>query len=168
MLRARLSSLCWGQEENPFFINNQGNRVEMFRIIRGVGDMLTFLDAADNPIQFGEGETMGNDVLMDQHGSLVYFAIQVNDVYPYFLTGVAGGTIQATQFPSSQQDMNNITSFAQAHAVTLSDPRHHDHGNKIGVGGNQRTGCKQIHHHGRDHTDLPYEFHDLEFHDLDH
>jgi hypothetical protein len=111
-----------GPRGKPFFINNQGNRVEMFRIIRGVGDMLTFLDAADNPIQFGEGETMGNDVLMDQHGSLVYFAIQVNDVYPYFLTGVAGGTIQATQFPSSQQDMNNITSFAQAHAVTLSDP----------------------------------------------
>jgi len=109
-----------GPNGRPVFLNGQGRRVEMRRVVRGQFGGVIFFDGAGNPIEFGEGEAQGNDVLMDQHGSLVYYAIQVNDVYAYFLTGQVGGQIMTSAFPSNQLNMTSISNFAQAHGTTFS------------------------------------------------
>ena len=67
-------------------------------------------------------------------GSLVYFATIVNDVYAYYLTGVGDHAISLTGdgicssapgnpcFPTTQPQLNQITSFASAHGKTFPDP----------------------------------------------
>ena len=65
------------------------------------------------PEEIGEtGQAGGSDALISQQGSLVYYGIHVNDVYAYFLTGQKGGTIMATDFPTTQADLDAIEAFA--------------------------------------------------------
>lgn len=51
-------------------------------------------------------------VLVTQDCRLVYYLIQVNDVYAYFLTGYKNGTIQATEFPTGEADLAMIEAQA--------------------------------------------------------
>jgi hypothetical protein len=60
----------------------------------------------------GQGQAGGNGVLMAQTNSLVFYEMQVNDVYAFFLTGQKGGQITATTFPTTQQQLNAIQIFA--------------------------------------------------------
>src|SRR5271157_5290872 len=64
--------------------------------------------------QAADGTISG--VLESQNNSLVYYAIMVNDVYAYFLTGQKDGQIQPgvmlPQFPTTMSDLNAITGFA--------------------------------------------------------
>lgn len=57
-------------------------------------------------------------VLMAQNNSLVYYTIEVNDVYGYFASGVNSGAISATHFPISASDMAPILSYAATKGVT--------------------------------------------------
>jgi hypothetical protein len=53
-------------------------------------------------------------VLMAQNGSLVYYALTVNNVYALYRT-MQGASVPAnTRFPVTQADLNTITSFAAA------------------------------------------------------
>jgi hypothetical protein len=63
-------------------------------------------------------------VLMSEKGSLIYYAITVNDVYAYFLTGTMDGGItpKPTQFPTTAGNLSKITTFASAHGKTFPDP----------------------------------------------
>lgn len=83
-----------------------------------------FLDAASNVIDVEAGQSDGGSVLMAVNGSLVYYSIMVNDVYAYFLTGTKDGGITPTptKFPTTQSDLNKITTFASAHGKTFPDP----------------------------------------------
>jgi hypothetical protein len=66
------------------------------------------------PEEIGEtGQAGGSGVLLSQGGSLVYYGIHVNDVYAYFLTGLAGNQIDSPlhQFPSIQTDLTQITDY---------------------------------------------------------
>jgi hypothetical protein len=67
-----------------------------------------------------EVEQAGNGVLMAQNGSLVYYLIEVNDVYAYFATGIKniGGIVNPTptEFPSTQAGLDQIKNFA-SHAL---------------------------------------------------
>jgi len=74
-----------------------------------------FLDGSGNVIEVEQGQA-DSSVLLSQNNSLVYYTTMVNDVYAYFLTGVADKQITpGTEFPTSQQDLNAIETFASAH-----------------------------------------------------
>lgn len=79
----------------------------------------------NKPEEIGEvGQAGGSGVLISQAGSLVYYGIHVNDVYAQFLTGQKAGAIPATDFPTTQADLNAIqayagTTFADGIALTL-------------------------------------------------
>jgi hypothetical protein len=80
-----------------------------------------FIDQNGNAVPTEQGQADGN-VLIAQNGSLVYYALQVNDVYAYFLTGQKGGQISATTFPTTPAALNSIEAFALSHGTTLPDP----------------------------------------------
>jgi hypothetical protein len=63
-------------------------------------------------------------VLLTQKNAIVYYTTVVNDVYAWFLTGVANGAIHTTtanQFPTTQSDLNQIVAYAAKYGVTLTD-----------------------------------------------
>ncbi len=61
-------------------------------------------------------------VLLAHSGAVVYYTIAVNDVYAWFLTGVANGAINTNnQFPTTQSDLDQITSYAGQYGVTFPD-----------------------------------------------
>jgi len=98
-----------------------GARVVQKMVIGGVP---IFIDSAGNVVPTEQGQAGGGDVLMAQNGSLVYYTIEVNDVYAYFLTGTKDGGItpKPTQFPTTQAALNQIIAFAKAHGETFPDP----------------------------------------------
>ena len=61
-------------------------------------------------------------VLLSQSNSLIFYTIAVNDVYAWFLTGVANGAINTNnQFPTTASDLTQITNYATTYGVTLTD-----------------------------------------------
>jgi hypothetical protein len=81
-----------------------------------------FIDPFGNVVESEEGQA-DDGVQVAQTGSLVYYVTMVNDVYAYFLTGVKHNQITpGTQFPTTQADLNKITTFATAHGKTFPDP----------------------------------------------
>ena len=79
-------------------------------------------------INVEQGQGGDGDVLMSQNGSLVYYAITVNEVFAYYRTmqgaGFTGGS--GLKFPVTTAQLNAITSFAANAPVpfkkTLIDP----------------------------------------------
>lgn len=62
-------------------------------------------------------------VLMAQNQSLVYYTIEVNDVYGYFASGLKAGAISATHFPVSAADEAPILAYAATKGVSsFPDP----------------------------------------------
>jgi len=63
------------------------------------------------------------NVLTTQNSRLVYYLIEVNDVYAYFLTGQKTGGIipKPTHFPATQSDLDDIKKFAASHKKRLAD-----------------------------------------------
>lgn len=87
------------------------------------------IDIFGNPVEVEQGQAGGDGVLEAQYGSLVYYAIHVNDVYAYFLTGIKdggipppGGVVTNAKFPTTASDLSAITSFAALHGKTFPDP----------------------------------------------
>jgi len=123
----------------PILLDAQGNVITPQRpkqedLTRAFGQLLTvqkfvvdginiFTDPEFDIIDVEQGEADGG-VLEAQTNSLVYYAITVNDVYAYFLTGTKDGGItpSPTQFPTSASDLSAITTFAAAHGTTFPDP----------------------------------------------
>ena len=92
-------------------------RVQKFEL----NNIPIFLDPFGNIIDVEQGQADGT-VLQAQNGSLIYYATIVNDVYAYFLTGVKDGKIvPGTQFPTTQGELNTITTFASGHGETFVD-----------------------------------------------
>jgi hypothetical protein len=86
-----------------------------------------FFTAEGNPVIVGEdgvvfdvspAQAGGAGVLLAQNSSVVYYTILANDVYTYFTSGVNSGKISATQFPTTQADLDTIQSYA---GQTFSD-----------------------------------------------
>jgi hypothetical protein len=84
-----------------------------------------FIDPFGNVVEVEQGQADGS-VLESQGNSLIYYAIMVNDVYAYFLTGQKDGKIDPgvskPQFPTTMTDLNAITSFAASHSASFVDP----------------------------------------------
>lgn len=128
----------FGVNRRPIFIDKEGKEITKVRpIIRPqlikrqftvqrflINRTPIFLDLSGNVVDVEEGQAGGDGVLEAQNGSLVYYAIHVNDVYAYFLTGTKDGGITPapTKFPTSAADLSKITAFAAAHGKTFPDP----------------------------------------------
>lgn len=70
-----------------------------------------------------QGQAGGNGVLMSQGKSLVYYTIDVNDVYAWLVTGTKNGGIQPTptQFPTSGAQLLPIVTYAAKNGKILTD-----------------------------------------------
>jgi hypothetical protein len=80
-----------------------------------------YVDGSGNVVPVASGETDAS-VLESQGGSLVYYAIMVNDVYAYFLTGQRTEGFLQTQFPTTKAEEDAVTQFAAKHHVKIADP----------------------------------------------
>jgi len=82
-----------------------------------------FINGLGQVVKPEQGQADGS-VLESQNGSLIYYAITVNDVYAYFLTGTKDGGITPapTQFPTTAGNLAKITAFASAHGKTFPTP----------------------------------------------
>lgn len=88
-----------------------------------------FLNLSGNIVEVEQGQADGS-ILMAQNGSLVYYAIYVNDVYAYFLTGFKNGIWGPptwnnsfnSQFPTKPWQLQAIIQFAKGHLQTSSAP----------------------------------------------
>jgi hypothetical protein len=81
-------------------------------LVDGVQHLLT---TSGDVVEFGQAG--GNDVIMTQNNGLVYYLIQVNDVFAYFRTGMADGKFPApppAQFPVGPPLLDNITDIAKS------------------------------------------------------
>ena len=107
-------------DKKPVFINGLGAVVN---VGQGEADG-NVLMAQSAVVNVEQGEADGN-VLMAQNGSLVYYSIDVNDVFAYFATGAKNGGITPapTQFPTTQADLDKVIAFATLHGKTFPDPK---------------------------------------------
>jgi hypothetical protein len=70
------------------------------------------------------GQAGGGDTLLSINGSLVYFALHVNDVYAWFNTAVSNQAIPATTaFPTTQAELEPIVVYAKANGAVLKDAK---------------------------------------------
>lgn len=80
-----------------------------------------FVDRFGNVIDVEQGQADGS-VLIAQNGSPIYYGIAVNEVLAYFRT-MQGSSVPANLlFPTTQGELDNITTFASAHNRTFIDP----------------------------------------------
>ncbi|MFT6407926.1 MAG: hypothetical protein ACJAQ6_001342 [Arenicella sp.] len=69
------------------------------------------------------GQAGGADTLLTLNGSLVYFGVNVNDVYAWFNTAVTNGVItpDTVPFPTTRGELKKITDYAASKGTTLID-----------------------------------------------
>jgi hypothetical protein len=80
----------------------------------GIDKIPVFIDLLGHFTETEQGQADGG-VLMAQNGSLVYYALIVNNVFALYRT-MQGTTVPAnTRFPLTQPDLDAITAFAAAH-----------------------------------------------------
>jgi hypothetical protein len=99
-------------------------------LVNGIPHILTGSGAV---VDTEQGQS-GGEVLMAQNNSLVYYLLQVNDVWAYFNTGVTDNkfTPQFSQFPTTGQDLGRITTVAQQAPSPFTKPSFPD-GNALAV-----------------------------------
>ncbi|GJM22640.1 MAG: hypothetical protein DHS20C15_25550 [Planctomycetota bacterium] len=116
----------------PFFDLNEQN--ELVSDAVGTGGQKTKhvrggkRESVDRDGQAGavNGVLMSQDVSLTPGGSLVYYAIHVNDVYAYMASGVNSGDLAGQQgmdeFPTTSQQLATIVDYAtQSYGVTIND-----------------------------------------------
>lgn len=96
---------------SPLVLDRAGKQINFQPTIITINGRAFFQGGAGTVIDIEQGQADGS-VLMAQTGSLVYYALQVNDVYASFLTGQKIGAITATNFPTTQVDLTNIQTYA--------------------------------------------------------
>lgn len=80
-----------------------------------------FLDPAGHLVDANPGEADGS-VLIAQNGSPVYYGIAVNEVMAIFRTQQGPTVPPGLIFPTTQGELDTITTFASAHGRTFIDP----------------------------------------------
>jgi hypothetical protein len=87
---------------------------------------LFFLNPLGKAIAIGPGQAgFDHNVLMAQGNKIVYYIMQVNDVYAYFLTGVKNKKIvlQSLAFPTTEKELDAVVDYANRHKMSLPDAR---------------------------------------------
>jgi len=109
---------------NPVLIRPAGSRTNLGALavtkisVNGLGPI--YVDGSGHSVPVEQGQADGA-VLEARNGSLVYFAIMVNDVYAYFATGEKNGAFNAKSFPTTKNDLDEIKKFAEHHGKTFHD-----------------------------------------------
>ena len=80
-----------------------------------------FLDRAGNLIEVEQGQA-DSSVLIAQNGSPIYYGIAVNEVMAYLRTMLGANVPPNTLFPTTQGELDNITTFASSHGKVFVDP----------------------------------------------
>ena len=105
--------------DTPPFHDLEGNRL--------------VLDGKQTRVRGGKLDREGqaglvSGVLMSQHagvtpdGSLVYYAIHVNDVYAYMMSGQKRGALDLSTFPTTAKELDAIVEYAEtAYGVDIED-----------------------------------------------
>jgi hypothetical protein len=88
------------------------DRTELIQRIT-VSQAVLSLDLFGNFPETEQGQADGN-VLMAQNGSLVYYALTVNNVFALYRTMLGASVPAGTKFPVTQADLDAITNFAAA------------------------------------------------------
>ncbi len=71
---------------------------------------------------FAGGQAGGSDTLLSLNGSLVYFGVEINDVYAWFNTAVNSSVLPAgTPFPSTKAELAKIVAYAAKNKTKLPD-----------------------------------------------
>ncbi len=94
-----------------------------------IGEKSIFVDPFGNTVEIEPGQAQFFDVLRAQTGSLVYYAITVNDVFAYFRSMTPNppdnpdGSLQpGAAFPTTPAELQQIEAFAASHGVTFPNP----------------------------------------------
>lgn len=99
---------------NAIYIPNQA----------GVGNNKFALRGSKPQVITPAGQAGGGDTLLSLNGSLVYFALHVNDVYAWFNTGVSNQAIPVTTaFPTTQAELEPIVAYAKSKGAVLKDAK---------------------------------------------
>ncbi|MDB5584973.1 MAG: hypothetical protein JWR80_10149, partial [Bradyrhizobium sp.] len=88
-----------------------------------VGGVQRLLTVAGEVVEFGAepGQAGGGDVLMTKDGAIVYYLLQVNDVFAYFKTGTVNTAWPTpTEFPTQKPTVDMVQDFANG-AKTPAD-----------------------------------------------
>ena len=106
---------------NPVLRDRAGKTLKIAGAIRVNGKPM-LIDPAGNVIETEQGQAGGGGVLMAQGGScqnghIVYYLLQANDVWAYFLTGVKNNKISATKFPSTSAEISAVGTYATTNGV---------------------------------------------------
>jgi hypothetical protein len=85
----------------------------------------TLLTTSGGVVETEQGQALDSAVLMAQNKSLVYYLLQVNDVFAYFKTGAADTKITPapTQFPTAQDMLDKITAVATQAPPPFTKPQ---------------------------------------------
>ena len=68
------------------------------------------------------GVLMSQKAGVTPDGSILYYAVHVNDVYAYMVSGQKTGQINLTQFPTTQAELDMIINYAKnVHNVDIKD-----------------------------------------------
>jgi hypothetical protein len=90
----------------------------------GVGNNKFALRGSKPQVITPAGQAGGADTLLSLNGSLVYFALHVNDVYAWFNTAVSNSVISPTAtFPTTPADLSAIVAYAKSNGVVLKDAK---------------------------------------------
>jgi hypothetical protein len=99
----------------PLLLDEAGATINLLPntvLVNGIPHLVTTSGAVVAP----EEAQADGSALMAQNGSLVFYLLQVNDVYAYFNTGMKDLAIKnptPTEFPTTGAELGQITSFAQ-------------------------------------------------------
>ena len=92
-----------------------------------INGIAIFLDRAGNLIEVEQGQADAS-VLIAQNGSPIYYGIAVNEVMAYFRT-MQGANVPTNNqgvstllFPTTQDELDSITTFASSRGKTFVDP----------------------------------------------
>lgn len=77
-------------------------------------DRFVLLDLFGHFVETEQGQADGG-VLMAQNGSLVYYALTVNNVFALYRTMLGPTVPSGTKFPLTQAELDSVTLFADAH-----------------------------------------------------
>jgi hypothetical protein len=106
----------------PRLLDKAGKTIDFRLKTAVINGRTVFLDAQGRVIETEHGQA-DFTVLMTQNRKIVYYALQANDVFAYFLTGTKTGKITPalTQFPTTVDDLNKIKAFGLANGKTFPD-----------------------------------------------
>ncbi|MBR7801313.1 hypothetical protein [Undibacterium fentianense] len=105
----------------------------MVQAFRHGSNKVVFVDSNGNTIEPTQGQAGTSAVLLGQNQSLVYYATMVNDVFAYFQTGIANGSIPNSNnisppgnfptalFPTTQAELDPVIAYAASKGVTFPD-----------------------------------------------